>query len=49
MPVENVIGKALITYWSRYNPPSEGQGDGYDPDEVQDPHMRWDRIGKLVR
>jgi len=47
-PVENVVGKAMITYWSRYSPPSQGQGDGYDPDEVQDPHMRWDRIGNLV-
>jgi signal peptidase I len=48
MPVENVVGKAFITYWSRYNPPTEGQGDGYDSDEVQDAHIRWDRIGKLV-
>jgi signal peptidase I len=47
MPVENVVGKALIVYWSRYNPP-EGHGDGYDPDEVQDAHIRWDRIGNLV-
>jgi signal peptidase I len=47
-PVENVVGKALIVYWSRYNPPSQGRGDGYDPDEIQDPHFRWDRIGNLV-
>ncbi len=49
MPVDNVVGKALVVYWSRYNPPSVGRGDGYDPDEIQDAHIRWDRIGNLVR
>jgi signal peptidase I len=48
MPVENVVGKALIVYWSRYNPPSQGHGDGYDPDEIQETHIRWNRIGNLV-
>ena len=47
-PVENVVGNALIIYWSRYNPPRTGHGDGYDPDEEQDAHFRWNRIGNLI-
>ncbi|HEY3875716.1 MAG TPA: signal peptidase I [Candidatus Kapabacteria bacterium] len=47
-PMDNVIGSGFIIYWSWYNPPSSGQGDGYDPDEVQTTHIRWDRMGKLI-
>jgi signal peptidase I len=47
-PVDNVVGQALIIYFSHYSPPSSGYGDGYDPDEVQDSHFRWDRIGRLI-
>ncbi|SRR5579883_42968 len=48
-PMDNVIGKAAIVYWSWYNPPSSGSGDGYDPDEVQKFHIRWDRVGTLIK
>ncbi len=47
-PVDNVIGKGGLIYWSWYNPPASGQGDDYDPDEVQKLHIRWDRIGMLI-
>ncbi len=47
-PMDNVIGSAFIVYWSWYNPPASMQGDGYDPDEVQKFHIRWDRIGHLI-
>src|SRR5579883_400122 len=47
-PMANVVGSGFIIYWSWYNPPSAGQGDGYDPDEVQHFHIRWDRIGRLI-
>jgi len=46
-PMDNVIGSAMIIYWSCYNSPSD-QGDGYDPDEDQQFHIRWDRIGHTV-
>jgi signal peptidase I len=44
MPVENVVGEALFIYWSWYNPPSSGMGDGYDPEEDQRFHIRWNRL-----
>ena len=47
-PMDNVVGNAMILYWSVYSPPSEGTGDGYDPDEVQHFHIRWDRIGHIL-
>jgi signal peptidase I len=47
-PVDNVVGEGLIIYWSWYNPPSNGTGDGYDPDEAQNTHIRWGRIGRLI-
>jgi signal peptidase I len=47
-PMDNVVGSGMIIYWSWYNPPSSGNGDGYDPDEVQQTHIRWDRIGNLI-
>jgi signal peptidase I len=46
-PMDNVIGSAMIIYWSCYNPPSSGS-DGYDPDEDQQFHIRWDRIGHTI-
>lgn len=49
MPVENVVGEALFIYWSWYRPPSERQGDGYDPEEVQETNVRWGRIGDIIR
>jgi signal peptidase I len=42
-PYENVVGSALFIYWSWYNPPGN-MGDGYDPEEVQSTHVRWDRL-----
>ncbi|MDP4200829.1 MAG: signal peptidase I [Bacteroidota bacterium] len=47
-PVDNVVGSGLIIYWSWYNPPSSGNGDGYDPDEVQNTHVRWGRMGRII-
>ncbi len=47
-PVDNVVGSGLIIYWSWYHPPSSGNGDGYDPDEVQNTHVRWDRMGQII-
>ena len=50
-PMDNVVGSGMIIYWSWYNPPSAVTGvndDGYDPDEVQQTHIRWDRIGNLI-
>ena len=47
-PVDNVVGSGMIIYWSLYNPPSEGTGDGYDPDEIQKFQIRWNRIGSLI-
>ncbi len=47
-PMDNVVGSGFIIYWSWYNPPSSGNGDGYDPDEVQKTHIRWDRMGNLI-
>ncbi len=47
-PMDNVVGSGMIIYWSWYNPPSSGNGDGYDPDEVQQTHIRWDRIGNII-
>jgi signal peptidase I len=47
-PMDNVIGKAAIIYWSCYNPPASSQDDNYDPDEVQNFHIRWDRIGRFI-
>jgi signal peptidase I len=47
-PMDNVVGSAMFVYWSWYNPPSEGMGDGYDPDEVQHFHIRWDRLGHII-
>ncbi len=49
-PVDNVVGNALFIYWSWYNPPgknSDGSintGDGYDVEESQNLHVRWNRI-----
>ncbi len=48
-PMDNVVGSGMILYWSWYNPPSSGNGDGYDPEEVQNFHIRWDRIGNIIR
>jgi signal peptidase I len=47
-PMDNVVGSGFIIYWSWYNPPSSGMGDGYDPDEVQQFKIRWGRIGRLI-
>ncbi len=47
-PMDNVVGSGMIIYWSWYNPPSQGTGDGYDPEEVQNFHIRWNRIGNLI-
>jgi len=47
-PMDNVVGSGFIIYWSWYNPPSSGMGDGYDPEEVQNFHIRWNRIGRLI-
>ncbi|HEX5315871.1 MAG TPA: hypothetical protein VFX22_04390, partial [Candidatus Kapabacteria bacterium] len=57
-PMDNVVGSGMIIYWSWYNPPSSGQGDGYDPipgpegpnmpQEPQSFHIRWSRIGRLI-
>jgi signal peptidase I len=47
-PMDNIVGKGGVVYWSWYNPPSSGQGDDYDPDEVQKFHIRWDRIGTVI-
>ncbi len=57
MPVENVVGGALFIYWSWYHPPAVGSGsdqdrqqDGYDPEEQdQSTHIRWGRIGRIIR
>jgi signal peptidase I len=48
MPVENVIGSAMFIYWSWYNPKNATIEDGYDPDEEQNFHIRWSRIGKVI-
>jgi signal peptidase I len=48
-PVDNVVGNALFIHWSMYWPPSSGYGDGYDPDEDQHFHIRWGRIGNIIR
>ncbi len=47
-PMDNVVGSGFVVYWSWYNPPTAGSGDGFDPDEVQKTHIRWDRIGHLI-
>ena len=47
-PVDNVVGDAMFIYWSWYHPPTDGTEDGYDPDEVQKTHVRWDRIGRII-
>ncbi len=47
-PMDNVVGSGFIIYWSWYDPPAAGNGDGYDPDEIQKTHIRWDRMGNLI-
>jgi signal peptidase I len=47
VPVDNVIGTPFVVYASWYNP-SSVDDQGYDPDEAQTFHVRWDRIGKMV-
>ncbi|HET6399887.1 MAG TPA: signal peptidase I [Candidatus Kapabacteria bacterium] len=57
-PMDNVVGSGFVVYWSWYNPPSSGMGDGYDaipgkegPNEPQEPqsfHIRWGRIAHLI-
>lgn len=47
VPESNVVGTASVVYASWYNPGAAGD-QGYDPDEAQTFHVRWDRIGKLV-
>jgi signal peptidase I len=47
-PMDNVVGSGMIIYWSWYNPPSSGSGDGYDPEEDQQFHIRWNRIANLI-
>ncbi|MBS1903623.1 MAG: signal peptidase I [Bacteroidetes bacterium] len=42
-PVDNVIGSSMFIYWSWYNPPGD-TGDGYDPEEPQNLHVRWNRL-----
>lgn len=42
-PYENVVGSALFIYWSWYNPPGD-MGDGFDPEEPQNLHVRWNRL-----
>lgn len=49
LPEENVVGEAMFIYWSWYRPPSDRMGDGYDPEEVQETQIRWDRIGDIIR
>lgn len=49
MPIDNVVGEAMFIYWSWYRPPSEGSGDGYDAEEVQETNVRWGRIGNIIR
>lgn len=46
-PYENVVGSALFLYWSWYSPPGH-YGDGYDPEEVQSTHIRWNRLLNIV-
>jgi len=48
VPMDNVVGSAMFIYWSHYNPPKEGFGEGYDNEEVQKYQIRWNRIGKLI-
>lgn len=48
-PVDNVVGSAMFIYWSWYHPPTDGTEDGYDPDEVQSTHVRWGRMGHIIR
>jgi len=49
-PAENVIGNPMFIYWSCYNPPSRSafnnnpMPEGYDPEEVQNFHIRWSRM-----
>lgn len=46
-PVENVVGSAMVIYWSWYRP-TDPRDESYDPDEVQKFHIRWGRIGRLI-
>lgn len=46
-PEENVVGSAMIIYWSWYRP-TDPRDESYDPDEVQKFHIRWGRIGRLI-
>jgi signal peptidase I len=49
VPVDNVVGEAMFIYWSWYRPPSDGSGDGFDAEEVQETNIRWGRIGDIIR
>jgi signal peptidase I len=49
LPMENVVGEAMFIYWSWYRPPSDGSGDGYDAEEVQETDIRWERMFNIIR
>lgn len=42
-PAENVVGSSMFVYFSFYNPPGN-TGDGYDEEESQNFHIRWNRL-----
>lgn len=51
-PYENVVGSALFMYWSWYTnteslPPGT-QREGYDEEEEQSFHIRWNRLLNIV-